>query len=390
MRIAIVGAGIAGLVTAAGIQADGHEVAVFERRDEPNPVGAGLTLFNNAFAALDLLGLGDSIRQISRDGIVSGAIAAMRPTRNGPKVSWLLSVPSSATATMRSVHRVALHRELMAQLAPGTVRTGSAALVAADGTPQVTASGRTEQFDLVVVADGLRSRNREILGLDTGLRYAGYTAWRGVTEQPVSFAVQPGEIWGRGQVFGMVPLPDARVYWYATRNTAEGQRVDNEYELVREEFSGWHETVQECIAVTAPDAVMRHDIYDLAKPLTSFVRGRTVLLGDAAHAMTPNLGQGAGQGIEDAATLTCLLRDAGGRMLRDASGEALDAALAKYSQLRQKRTSSVLRRSRSAGLMAQAEHPAAVGFRNALTRLMPPQVMSAMTQRLQQWPKPEL
>lgn len=380
MRIAVIGAGIAGLVAAAGMQADGHEVTVFERRDEPNPAGAGLTLFNNAFEALDLVGLGDAVRNIARDGITGGSIAVLRRSQGEATASWLLSVPVTAAATMRSVHRAALHHELLVHLRPGTVRTGSAALVTADGTPQVTANDRDEQFDLVVAADGIRSQNRGLLGLDTGLRYAGYTAWRGVTNRPVSFDLQPGEIWARGQVFGMVPLLDGRVYWYATRNLPEGQRASNEYEFVQQQFATWHAPVRECIAATAEDAVMRHDIYDLAGPLTTFVCGRTVLIGDAAHAMTPNLGQGAGQGIEDAATLTYLLRDAD-------AGE-LDTILARYVQLRKRRTSVVMRRSRAAGAMAQAEHPFAVGFRNALVRLTPGWVMSATMQRLQRWPSP--
>ena len=380
MRIAVIGAGIAGLVAAAGMQADGHEVTVFERRDEPNPAGAGLTLFNNAFEALDLVGLGDAVRNIARGDITGGSIVNLRRSRSGPTASWLLSVPATAAATMRSVHRAALHHELLAHLLPGTVRTSCAAVVAADGTPRVTARGRDEEFDLVVAADGIRSQNRRHVGLDTGLHYAGYTAWRGVTERPVSFDLQPGEIWARGQVFGMVPLLDGRAYWYATRNLPEGQRASNEYEFVQQQFASWHAPVRECIAATTEDAVMRHDIYDLAKPLATFVRGRTVLIGDAAHAMTPNLGQGAGQGIEDAATLTCLVRDA--------DEAELDTILGRYVQLRKRRTSTVMRRSRAAGAMAQAEQPLTVGLRNALVRLTPGWVMSATMQHLQRWPTP--
>lgn len=125
---------------------------------------------------------------------------------------------------------------------------------------------------------------------------------------------------------------------------------------------------------------MRHDIYDLAKPLTSFVRGRTVLLGDAAHAMTPNLGQGAGQGIEDAATLTLLLRGA--------SIDELDAVLARYSDMRRRRTATVLQRSRTTGRLAQASNPFAVGLRTIALRLTPGAVMGALSRRTQGWPKP--
>lgn len=217
MRIAVIGAGIGGLVAAAGLQADGHEVTVFEQRREPSPDGAGLTLFGNAFDALDLLGLGDAVRAVS-----SGAIASMRAGQRTPSGSWLISVPAGAVTSMLSIHRVELHRVLTEQLHAGTLRTGNAAHVNADGSPRVTLDGGSEDFDLVVAADGIRSRNRVALGLDTGLHYAGYSAWRGVTGRPVDLHGEAGETWGRGQLFGIVPLPDDRVYWFGTLNTPAG------------------------------------------------------------------------------------------------------------------------------------------------------------------------
>ncbi|MFV0435171.1 MAG: FAD-dependent monooxygenase [Leucobacter sp.] len=379
MRIAVIGAGIGGLVTAAGLQADGHEVTVFEQRRKPSPDGAGLTLFGNAFEALDLLGLGDAVRNVSSGGISGGSIAAMRPGRERASASWLVTVPQGAIS-VRSVHRVELHRALAEQLHTGTLRAGSAALVAPDGSPRVTVGDRTEGFDLVVVADGIRSRNRVALGLDTGLRYAGYTAWRGVTARPIDIHGAAGETWGRGQVFGVVPLPDDRVYWYGTLSTAAGTEFPDEHEVVRRQFAGWCDPIQNCIAATPSDAVMRHDIHDLARPLTSFVRGRTVLLGDAAHAMTPNLGQGAGQGIEDAATLALLLRNA--------NADEVDSMLARYSDLRRKRTGGIMRRSRTAGRVAQAANPLASALRNAALRLTPGSAAGLMSRRVQAWPKP--
>lgn len=375
MRIAIIGAGISGLTAAAGLQADGHDVAVFEQRSEPSPDGAGLTLFGNAFEALDLLVLGDTVRAVS-----SGAIASMRAGQRHPSGSWLITVPPRAVASMRSVHRVELHRVLTEQLQPGTLHTGQAALVSADGAPRVAVGDQVEDFDLVIAADGIRSRSRAALGLDTGLHYAEYTAWRGVTSHPVDIRAEAGETWGRGQVFGIVPLPDDRVYWFGTLSTPAGAEFANEHEAVRRQFADWHEPIEACIRATRPETVMRHDIYDLFSPLSTFIRGRTVLLGDAAHAMTPNLGQGAGQGIEDAATLTLLLRDTG--------TSDVDSVLAKYSAIRQKRTRTVWKRSRMAAQVAQAAHPLAVGLRNTALRLAPGKAMGAVSRRIQSWPAP--
>jgi 2-polyprenyl-6-methoxyphenol hydroxylase-like FAD-dependent oxidoreductase len=374
MRIAVIGAGIGGLAAAAGLQRDGHEVTVYEQRPAPSPDGAGLTLFGNALQALDSLGLGDAVRSVSTD-----AMASMRPGQRRPDGTWLLTVPRSALSSLRSVHRVALHRVLAERLSPGTLRAGRAALVSPDGSPRITLDGRAEEFDLVVAADGLRSRSRAALGLDTGLRYAGYTAWRGVTSGPVDLRGEAGETWGRGRIFGIVPLPDERVYWFGTLNAPPGASFPDEREAALREFVGWHAPIRECIAATRPEAVLRHDIYDVAKPLSSFVRGRTVLLGDAAHAMTPNLGQGAGQGLEDAATLALLLRGA--------SADGLDTALARYSGIRRKRTGVLVRRSRMAGRVAQASGPVVAGLRDAALRLTPGGVMGLLSRRLQDWPE---
>ncbi|MFJ2619179.1 FAD-dependent monooxygenase [Glutamicibacter sp. NPDC087344] len=375
MRIAVIGAGIGGLAVAVGLQADAHEVTVFERQSSPSAIGAGLTLFGNAFDALDVLGLGEAVRSIS-----SGAIASMRSGQQDPSGKWLLTVPQGSMTGLRSVHRVELHQTLLAHLAPGSLHFGASALIAQDGSPRVSVDETMSDFDLVIVADGIRSRNRTLLGLDPGLHYAGYTAWRGVTNRPVDLRGEAGETWGHGQLFGIVPLPDDRVYWFGTLSTAPGITAANEHEQVCREFTGWHDPIQECLQATDAQAVLRHDIYDLAKPVSSLTRGRTVLLGDAAHAMTPNLGQGAGQALEDAATLVLLLRGNGAK--------EVPGVLARYESLRQRRTSELMRRSRTAGRLAQASNPLAVGLRNTALRLMPGIIMGTLSQRMQRWPRP--
>ncbi|MFT4051677.1 MAG: FAD-dependent monooxygenase [Microbacterium sp.] len=372
MRVAVIGAGIGGLTAACGLAADGHEVVVYERRDEPGAVGAGLTLFVNAFDALDAFGLGDAVREASSD-----AISRMRAGQRVPSGDWLVSMPSTIVPTLRSLHRAELHRALADALPAGTLRLGHSATVASDGQPIVTVDGVEERFDLVVAADGLRSDARARLGLDRGLRYAGYTAWRGVTAAGIDVQDEAGETWGRGRIFGIVPLPDERVYWFATESAAAGQRAEDERAAVRERFSDWHTPIPACIDATPAEAVLRHDIYDLDRLPVAFARGRTVLLGDAAHGMTPNLGQGAGQAIEDAATLTLLLRT-----------DDPDAALAGYDRLRRTRTTAIWRQSRRIGKIAQASHPVAAGLRDALLRATPPALMGRATQRIQRWTQP--
>ena len=375
VRIAVIGAGIAGLVAASSLQRDGHEVTVYEQRQDPNADGAGLTLFGNAFAALDAVGLGDMIRAIS-----DNTLPTLQTGQRTPDGTWLATMPRQTVGQLHSVHRVTLHNTLLQLLAPGTVRTGIRAHVSDDGSPRLDLGGSTRAFDVVLAADGLRSRSRQRLGLDPGLRYSGYTAWRGVTREPVDISGAAAETWGHGSIFGIVPLPDDRFYWFGTRNQDAGKTFADEHEAASETFAGWHSPIPESIAATVSSEVIRHDIYDLRKPLITFVRGRTVLLGDAAHAMLPNLGQGAGQGIEDAVTLAVLFRHA-----RD---QDVDAVLARYTALRRRRTTELWRQSRLMARVAQASGPVVTRVRDIGMRLAPAPLIGTLSQRFHRWTVP--
>lgn len=375
MRIGIVGAGIGGLVTAAGLSADGHDVTVYERRDEPGAVGAGLTLFANAFAALDAILLGDVVRSVSSD-----VVGRLRSGQRQPSGRWLLSLTPSQVPAVRSLHRADLHRALTDRLQGAVLRSGCAATVSPDGEPAVEVDGLEERHDLVIAADGLRSEARHLWGLDRGLRYAGYTAWRGVTASSGHLADEAGETWGRGSRFGIVPLPDDRVYWFATLSTDPGGRDARAHETLRALFGTWHAPIDELLDATTSDAVLRHDIYDLAAFPRSFIRHRGVLLGDAAHAMTPDLGQGAGQAIEDAATIVVLLRGA--------AAAGIDTVLEQYDRLRRSRTRKMWQRSRLAGKVAQSQGALSAGLRDAALRAAPAAVMTSATNRLLDWRPP--
>ncbi len=141
-----------------------------------------------------------------------------------------------------------------------------------------------------------------------------------MTREPFALTAV-GETWGSGERFGITPLPDGRVYWFAVANGAATSAVANQtsdavsgVDEVRRRFTGWHDPIPALLDATDPDTVLRNDIIELAAPLPSFVNGRIALVGDAAHAMTPNLGQGGNLAIEDAVTLARLVADpAGGR-----------------------------------------------------------------------------
>jgi 2-polyprenyl-6-methoxyphenol hydroxylase-like FAD-dependent oxidoreductase len=245
------------------------------------------------------------------------------------------------------VHRVDLVRVLLAALPSEVLRAGV----------EVT---EVPAADLVVGADGLGSAVRGCLWPRTAPRYAGHTAWRMITG-PVTPLSEGAVTWGRGERFGFTSMSGGRVYCFATATVDEGgASADGEYAELRRRFGSWPDPIPALLAATSPESVLRHDVYDLP-PLPSFVAGRTVLLGDAAHAMTPSLGQGACQALEDAATLSaCLDRT------RDVS-----SALATYDRLRRPRTQAVVRRSARLGAIGQLAWPPAVFVRDVAARLTP-------------------
>lgn len=161
----------------------------------------------------------------------------------------------------------------------------------------------------------------------------------------------------------MVPLADGRTYLYATAVVPAGRRpADVRAELLRR-YGTWHDPIPALLERIDPAAVLQHDLYDLAAPLPRFHHGRLAWLGDAAHAMTPNLGQGGCQAVEDAAVL--------GHLLAGIDAADVPAALAAYSAARCARTDAIRVRARRAGRVAALTHPLAVAVRDLAVRATP-------------------
>ncbi len=349
MRTAVVvGAGIGGVTVTSALAQAGWRVTLLERAPELGEVGAGISVWPGAMRVLDNLGVGEALRA---DTVATGPAGLRRPDGR-----WVARVDSTRLDIPVMVHRARLHEAILASV-PDTVeiRTGVTVTDADPAGAVVTDAGDRIAGDLVVAADGLRSVVRSALHPGPRPRYAGYTAYRGLA--PAGTADGGGETWGRGSRFGYAPLSDGRIYWYATANTPPGRVVDAHGDVVRR-FTAWHDPIPALLAATPADAVLHNDVYDLPLPLAPFASGRVALLGDAAHAMTPNLGRGACAAIEDAAALTRLL----------GAYDEIATALTSYDAERRRPTATLIRRSRLVGAVGQLDNRFALALRDTALR----------------------
>ncbi|WP_405989575.1 FAD-dependent monooxygenase [Streptomyces sp. NBC_00986] len=357
----VVGGGIGGPAAAIGLRRIGWEVTVVERAAVPADAGAGISLHANGLRALDVLGVGPAVR------------AAAPVHRGYPCPRWRLAGPDGrdrsrtrAGHTDRRHPRAVLHELLRTALPSGCLVTrAEVAFVdrSTAGRVRIPLDDAVLEADLVVAADGVGSRLRaQLLPRHPGPAYSGSTVVRAVTERPVDLATDFEPTWGKGAEFGHIAFTDGRAEWHAVLNSPPGVRYSDALDAMRRRFGTWHDPIPALLDATRPDTLLHHDVHELVTPVPAFTAGRIVLLGDAAHAMTPHLGQGACQALEDAAVLAAVL----------ATGPTVESALTRYDAERRPRTRSVARAARPAGRMGQQlTHPVAVAVRNTALRLAP-------------------
>lgn len=369
MKAIVIGAGIGGLAAGIALRQAGIEVEIYEQAGALQEVGAGLSLWANAVHALDRLGLGDAVRSLS----ATYGVAGLRTWDGRPLTTPSGELEKRLGLLVVVVHRAELLDVLVRACDPARVHLGARFDRFAQDDARVTAvfaSGNRAHGDVLVGADGLNSVVRTQLHGPQPPRYSGYTAWRGVVAFDTD-RVRAGESWGYGRRFGYVPMAGRRVYWFATRNTPEGGRNRDEKAHLERLFRGWHDPIEALIEATPATGILRNDIYD--RPvLQRWGNGRVTLLGDAAHPMTPNLGQGACQALEDAVVLARCLRE----------GRDPAAALRAYEAQRIPRANLLVAASRRVGVVGQLQRPLAVRLRNAAMRIISPRVQERQLERI--------
>lgn len=362
--ILVAGAGITGLATAAALQRQGFEVTVVEPRTDTT-TGAGITIWPNALAALDEIGLGDAVRDAG-GRVTAGALRWHDGTwLRRPAADRMIRALGEPLVVL---HRTALTDILTAALHPDTVEfgVGVQTLDVRDGTVRAHLSdGSTREAAAVVGADGVDSTVARHLNGPLPRRYAGYTAWRGVADCTIDPELS-GETMAAGMEAGHVPLGPDHTYWFATHRAPQGHTSpDGELSHLRQVFGAWAAPIPELLAATDPAQVLRNDLYDRAAA-RCWTRGPVVIAGDAAHPMRPHLGQGGCQGLEDAVTLAALA----------AREPDLTVAFARFAARRHRRVMRIVRESRLIGRVVNLRPAALSAAASRATVLVPEYVLT--------------
>jgi 2-polyprenyl-6-methoxyphenol hydroxylase-like FAD-dependent oxidoreductase len=361
-RTLVVGAGISGLATAIALQRAGRDVVVIERARELREIGAGISLWPNAVNALRRLGVGAAIEAAgvpARDAAFRG----WRGEQLGPSITSRLQGRFGAPLIM--IHRARLQAEMRGAVGRDAIRLGAECRSLDQDERGVTvrlADGRVERAAVVIGADGLHSRVRTALVGGRPPRYAGFTAWRGVVplDDTLRSRISGGESLGHGSLFGVASLNGSQAYWWAsvTRPESDGEEPAAEKSALLEAFSDWHDPIPELVAATPPSAIVRTCLYERSA-LERLSVGRIALVGDAAHPMLPNLGQGACQAIEDAVVVADEL----------AASDDVVASLSRYSVRRARHAADVVKASRQMSRIAHLHNPVTALLRNTLMRV---------------------
>ncbi len=367
-RVVIVGGGIGGLTLAVALRRRGTVAPVYEAAAELRPIGAGIWVPPNAMQVLGRLGLAEAVMcegaRLERAELRDHRAGVLQRADVGDMARGF-GYPNVA------IHRGRLHRVLLDALPADAVRVGRECreVVPEEGGARVCfADGSEVRAEVVVGADGAHSRVREAVAPGARLRYSGQSSYRAVTpfRLPDGFDGVGWEVWGPGRRFGFSAVGHGEAYWYASLDAPAGETDASPAETRRRldaMAAPFPAPVPELIAATDTERMLRTDMYDLPA-LPAWYRGRVVLLGDAAHATTPNLGQGGAQAIEDAYVLAEQL----------VSHPRPEDAFAAYQHIREPKARMVVDRSRRFGRVVHLTNPLARALRNAALRLTPASV----------------
>ncbi|WP_462172821.1 FAD-dependent monooxygenase [Pseudoalteromonas xiamenensis] len=364
MKGIIVGAGIGGLSTAIALIEHNINVKIYEAASTLSPIGAGILVPPNALIVLDRYGLLHKVKDVGVS--IESLVVFDNKGKEISKTPAMFSKNGNHYQTV-AIHRGELQKVLLSSLPSDVIITGKrcSQVIANQRYAEITFDDNTSlKPEFVIGADGLNSRVRESIFPGQKLRYSGQVCWRGISNLQLSsnWSVQLSEFWGAGVRFGFVPIDSNRVYWYATRvceaDTLNQNASTNE--MLASIYKDFPDVVLEIIKQTDNSGIFQDAINNLS-PMESWFKKSVVLIGDAAHASTPNLGQGGAQAIEDSWVLSEKVANCG----------SLEEAFAQYQKLRITKAKKIVNISRQIGQVTNYTNSMACMVRNSIFRCVP-------------------
>lgn len=342
MEIAIIGAGMGGLTTGIALKKFGHRVTIYEQAEQILPVGAAISLWSNGVKCLNYLGLTEQVAKLGGQMNDLAYIDGL----NGEVMTQFSLAPLIEEVGQRPypVSRAELQNMLMDAFGRQDIQLGKKMVSIEDKGQHVEIGfqdGSTVSAALLIGADGTHSMTRQyVLGKQVERRYAGYVNWNGLVE--ISEDLAPAQQWttfvGEGKRASLMPVAEHRFYFFFDVPLPAGlENQHSEYKiLLKQYFSGWCSQVQCLIDSIDEQKTNRVEIHDI-EPFNQFYKGRVVILGDAAHSTTPDIGQGGCQAMEDAVYLARALQ---------INTLGLEDALKRYQNKRNERANELLLRAR--------------------------------------------
>lgn len=364
MKIDIIGGGIGGLTTAIALKKKGFDVQIFEQAKDIKPVGAGIIIANNAMQVFEKLGLKKAIEENGN------SISCVKISKSN--LDLISKVDLKYFESKFHVKNIAISRGILQQILIDRLNSSNDIKLnhelenivkRANGHQLNFKNGISHQSNILLAADGLNSTVRKTLFLNTNLRAAKQLCWRGVTTYrlPLELRNELNEAWGKGDRFGFVQISKDKVYWFAVKSFKHNMNELSVNEI-ENYYKEYHPIIKEIISSTSKEKIHTDEIIDL-KPTKTWYNKNVCLIGDAAHATTPNMGQGACQAIEDAYVLAEYF-----------SRHNPVRAFEEFQRLRLSKAHQVVKTSWFLGKIAHFKNPLAIKLRNQILKLTPESV----------------
>lgn len=366
-KVIIIGGGIGGLCAAIALRQAGMHVVVYEQADQFSEVGAGIQVWVKGMQALRYLGVADAVREAGAEVHQHQFFNADGVPLYSADLAGLAHHYGAPAPVM--IARSALVDAVATGIDPDTVRFGHRVSTVQQDAEKVRvrfADGESDEADLVIAADGINSMVRHQLFPAARLRTASYRYVRSLVEHPAQFGANVFAMFvGRGNRVAVGDCGYGKLYWFVGLKRPVvplgGDHGQLKADLLSR-FDSFPSPIASVIEATPADALIHHTVRDL-QPINTWGRGRVFLLGDAAHATTPNLGRGSGVAMLDAVTLAGLL---GGSDLRDAG--QLTTALEAYSRTRRSEAHALQKASWRIGNITSWENAVMAQARDLMMR----------------------